>query len=165
MAGKAFASGLFAIALAAAPALAQEADGPGYARETCFEVSLDGDFKLKIPCPPGTRPLLEKLPLPAEPAPRRDIVIDPEWPHDQAMVAEHDWPHDWAMIVPQAGAEEETVPLFDDLLDLVNPYLSGNRVEEGDQGGWYFDLDESHLSGSSEEDGGWEVLQFGAELK
>jgi len=165
MVGKAFASGLFAIALAAAPAFAQQAEDPGRARETCFEVSLDGDFKLKIPCPPGTRPLLEKLPLPAEPAPRRDIVIDPEWPHDQAMAVEHDWPHDWGMIAPQADAEEDTIPLFGDLLDLVNPYLSGNRVEEGDQDGWYFGLDESHPSDSSEEEGGWGVPQFGEELK
>lgn len=134
MAGKVFASGFVAIALAAAPAFAQEAQDPGRAHETCFEVSLDGDFKLKIPCPPGTRPLLEKLPLPAEPTPRRDIVIDPEWPHDQAMVAEHDWPHDWAMIVPQADAEEETVPLFGDLLDQFEFYLSGTQGEGGGSG-------------------------------
>ena len=130
MVGKAFASGIFAIALAVAPAFAQEADNSGRARETCFEVSLDGDFRLKIPCPPGTRPLLEKLPLLAEPTPRRDIVIDPEWPHDQAMVAEHDWPHDWAMIAPQAGVEKKAVPLFDDLLNQFEQKLSGYSAEQ-----------------------------------
>lgn len=130
MVGKAFASGLFAIALAAAPAFAQEAEDPGRARETCFEVSLDGDFKLKIPCPPGTRPLLEKLPLPAEPAPRRNIVIDPEWPHDQAFIAEYDWPHDWAMIVPQPDGEEEKIPLFDDLLGAIEQDLRESKVKQ-----------------------------------
>ena len=141
MVGKAFSLGVFAAALAATTVLAQEAEEPGRARETCAEVSLDGDYKMKVPCPPGIRPLLEQLPRPVEPAPRRDIVIDPEWPHDQAMVAEHDWPRDWAMIVPRAGAAEEMVPLFDELLNQFEPYLS---------------LDP--------EEGAWGVLQSGEEF-
>lgn len=138
MIGKTFASGLFAIALGAAPVLAQEAEELGGAGKTCAEISLDGDFKMKIPCPPGTRQLLEKLPQPAEPTPRRDIVVDPEWPHDQAMVAEDNWPHDWPMIVPQPDAEEEKIPLFDDLLEQFGPFMSRNPQGEGDQGDWYF---------------------------
>lgn len=129
-------SRLFAFALAgvvtfaASPALAQEAEEPGRVKETCLEVSLDGDYKFKIPCPPGTRPLLEQLPRPAEPAPRRDIVIDPEWPHDQAMVAEHDWPYDRAMVVPEAEEGEETVPLFDELLDAIERDVRESKVRQ-----------------------------------
>ena len=131
-----------AILLAAAPGWAQEADESAAGRETCAEVGLDGDFRLKIPCPPGTRGLLQQLPRPADPAPRRDIVIDPEWPHDQAMAVEHDWPRDWAMIVPQPQAKEETMPVFDDLVGLQ---LSGEwgdiSVDSGaedDLDDWYF---------------------------
>lgn len=142
MVGKAFILGIVAATLAAMPTVAQEAGEPGGARETCAEVSLDGDLEFNIPCPPGIRPLLEHLPRPADPPPRRDIVIDPEWPHDQAMIREHDWNHDWAMVAPQADDVEEAIPLFDDLQGLV----------------------ELHLSGNSEEDGGWGKLQFGDEL-
>lgn len=124
MAGKIFVLGIVAAALAAPPVFAQETEEPGRARETCAEVSLDGDYKMKVPCPPGIRPLLEQLPRPAEPASRRDIVIDPEWPHDQAMVEEHDWSQDWAMVVPRADTEEDAVPLFDELLNQFEPYLS-----------------------------------------
>jgi hypothetical protein len=130
MVGKAILSIIFAVTLAAAPVLAQEAEEPGRAKETCLEVSLDGDYKFKIPCPQGTRPLLEKLPRPAEPAPRRDIVIDPEWPHDQAMVAEHDWPHDWAMIAPHAGEGEEAAPLFDELLGAIERDVRESKVRQ-----------------------------------
>lgn len=130
MVGKTFVLGIVAAALAATPVLAQEAEEPGRARETCAEVSLDGDYELKIPCPPGTRPLLEQLPRRADPAPRRDTVIDPEWPHDQAMVQEHDWSHDWAMIVPRTGAEEETVPLFDDLLGAIEQDVRESKVRQ-----------------------------------
>ena len=130
MVGKAFVFGIFAGALAAIPAVAQEAEEPGRARETCAEVSLDGEYKLKVPCPPGTRPLLEQLPRPAEPSPRRDIVIDPKWPHDQAMIQKHDWPHDWAMVAPQADAEEETVPLFDDLLGAIERDVRESKVRQ-----------------------------------
>ena len=136
-----------AILLAAAPGWAQEVDEQAAGRETCAEVSLDGDFRLKIPCPPGTRGLLQQLPRPADPAPRRDIVIDPEWPHDQAMVAEHDWSHDWAMVVPQADEEAETIPLFDDLLKQFGPFMSRNPQGEGDQGEWYF---EKEIDGAAE---------------
>lgn len=139
MIGRVAAFSALLFALAATPANAQEAEGSGRARETCAEVRLDGDFHLKIPCPPGTRDLLKQLPRPAGPAPRRDIVIDPKWPHDQAMIIEHVWPHDWAMIVPQTGEEEEAVPLFDDLLGLFKPYLSDDRIEDGEQGDRYFD--------------------------
>ncbi|MBE9557050.1 MAG: hypothetical protein IMF08_09360 [Proteobacteria bacterium] len=142
MVGKTFVLGIFAAALAATPVLAQEAEEPGRVRETCAEVSLDGDLEFNIPCPPGIRPLLEHLPRPTDPPPRRDIVIDPEWPHDQAVVAEDDWSHDWAMVVPRADEGEEEFPLFGDLLGLFEPLLSG------------------HL----EEDGGWRVLQSGEEL-
>lgn len=128
MVGKTFVLGIVAAALTATPALAQEAEEPGR-EKTCAEVSLDGDYELNIPCPPGIRPLLEQLPRPAEPTSRRDIVIDPEWPHDQAMAAEHDWPHDWAMILPHAG-EGEAVPLFDDLLGLFEQKLSGYSAEQ-----------------------------------
>ncbi|MEN8197331.1 MAG: hypothetical protein ABFS30_12585 [Pseudomonadota bacterium] len=117
-------------ALAAAPALAQETEEPRARKENCLEVSLDGDYKFKIPCPQGTRPLLEKLPRPAEPAPRRDIVIDPEWPHDQAMLAEHDWPHDWAMIAPQADDREEAIPLFDGLFGAIEQDMRESRVRQ-----------------------------------
>jgi hypothetical protein len=136
MTGRVAALSALLFALAATPANAQEADGSGRARETCAEVRLDGDFQLKIPCPPGTRELLKQLPRPAESAPRRDIVIDPKWPHDQAMIAEHDWPHDWAMVVPQTEPEEEAVPLLDDLLGLVKPYLSNDQTEDGGLGSW-----------------------------
>jgi hypothetical protein len=118
-------------AFAAATALAQEAEEPRAGKETCLEVSLDGDYKFKVPCPRSTRPLLGKLPRPAEPAPRRDIVIDPEWPHDQAMLAEHDWPHDQAMIAPQADdGEEEAVPLFDELLGAIEQDMRESRVRQ-----------------------------------
>ena len=130
MVGKIFVLGIFAATLAATPVLAQEAEEPDRAKETCAEVSLDGDYELKIPCPPGIRPLLEQLPRPADPAPRRDIVIDPEWPNDQAMAAEHDWSHDWAMIVPQADTEEETVPLFDDLLGVIERNMREHNVRQ-----------------------------------
>lgn len=139
MVGKTFAFGVFAAALAATPVLAQEVEEPGRARETCAEVSLDGDYKMKVPCPPGIRPLLEQFPHLAEPDPRRDIVIDPEWPHDRAMAADHDWPHDWAMITPRAGAEEEAVPLFDDLLNQFEQKLSGYSAEDDGGSGWYFE--------------------------
>jgi len=128
-----------AILLAAAPGLAQEVEEPAAGRETCAEVGLDGALKLKIPCPPGTRGLLQQLPRPADPAPRRDIVIDPEWPHDQAMVEEHDWPHDWAMVVPPPDEDTETIPLFGELLEQFGPFLSRNPQEEGDRGEWYFE--------------------------
>lgn len=114
--------------LAAAPALAQEAEEPRARKETCLEVGLDGDYKFKIPCPPGIRPLLEQLPRPAEPAPRRDIVIDPEWPHDQAMVSEHDWPHDSAMIVPHADEEKRDIPQFDELLGAIERDMRESKV-------------------------------------
>ena len=117
-------------ALAAAPALAQEAEEPGRAKETCLEVSLDGNYKFKIPCPQGARSLLEKLPRPADPAPRRDIVIDPEWPHDQAMAAEHDWPHDRAMIAPRAGEGKEAIPLFDELFGAVERDVRESKVRQ-----------------------------------
>ena len=130
MAGKAILSIIFAVTLAAASVLAQEAEEPGRAKETCLEVSLDGDYKFKIPCPQGTRPLLEKLPRPAEPAPRRDIVIDPEWPHDQAMIQEHDWPHDWAMIAPHADEGEEAAPLFDELLGAIERDVRESKVRQ-----------------------------------
>ena len=143
MIGKASASRLFAIALAglvtlaAAPAPAQEAEEARARKETCLEVGFDGDYKFKIPCPPGIRPLLEQLPRPAEPAPRRGIVIDPQWPHDQAMAAEHDWPYDSAMIAPHADEGDETAPLFGELLGLFEEYLSGYS-EDQSTGGWYF---------------------------
>ena len=119
MVGKAFISGLFATTLAATPALAQEAKASGRASETCLKVSFDGDYKIEIPCPPGARRRLEQLPRPADPAPRHDIVIDPEWPHDQAMATEPDWPHDSAMIAPRAEEAEEAIPLFDELLGAI----------------------------------------------
>lgn len=136
MTGRTGASIILLAVLAATPAAAQEMGDSGRVKETCAEVKLDGDFRLKIPWPPGTRDFLQQLPRPVEPAPRRDIVIDPKWPHDQAMLAEHDWPHDWAMIVPQTDAEEEAVPLLDDFLGLVKPYLSNNGSEDGRKGGW-----------------------------
>lgn len=139
MTGKVVVLSVLLAALAANPAIAQESGESDRIRETCAEVSLDDDFRLKIPCPPGTRDFLQQLPRPAEPAPHRDIAVDPEWPHDQAMIAGHDWPHGWAMVVPQAEAEEEAVPPFDDLLGLVKPYLSDDRSEGGGQGGWYFE--------------------------
>lgn len=117
------------VALAATPALAQEAEEPRGRKETCLEVSLDGDYKLKIPCPQGTRPLLEKLPSPAEPTPRGDIVIDPKWPYDQAMAADHAWPHDWAMIAPQAD-DEEAIPLFDELLGAIEKDVRESKVRQ-----------------------------------
>jgi hypothetical protein len=129
MVGKAFTCGLFAIVIAA-PALAQERAIPQARKETCLEVRLDGDYKFKIPCPQGTRPLLEKLPRPADPAPRRDLAIDPEWPHDQAMVAEHDWPYDSAMITRQAEEEEQAIPLFDKLLGAIERDVRESKVRE-----------------------------------
>ena len=130
MVGKAIISVIFAVTVAAPLALAQEAGGPGRTKETCAEVSFDGDYELKIPCPPGTRPLLEHLPRPAEPAPRRDIVIDPEWPHDQAMIQEHDWPHDWAMVAPHYGEGEEAIPLFDELLGAIEQDVRESKVRQ-----------------------------------
>lgn len=124
MVGKAFILWIVAATLAAAPTHAQEAG------ETCAEVSLDGDLEFNIPCPPGIRPLLEHLPRPADPAPRRDIVIDPEWPHDQAMAAEHDWPHDWAIIAPQADEEEEAAPLFDELFGAIERDVRESKVRQ-----------------------------------
>jgi hypothetical protein len=124
MVGKAFILWIVAATLAAAPTLAQEA------RETCAEVSLDGDLEFNIPCPPGIRPLLEHFPRPADPPPRRDIVIDPEWPHDQAMAAEHDWPHDWAIIAPQADEEEEAAPLFDELFGAIEQDVRESKVRQ-----------------------------------
>lgn len=115
------------IALVATPSLARAADAP------CAEVRFDGDYRLKIPCPPGTRLLLEHIPRPAKPPRRQDDVIDPDWPHDQAMIREHDWPHDMAMIAPQQQQEEEpagTAPLLDELLGLIEPYLSEHPDEE-----------------------------------
>lgn len=91
------------------------------AGETCLELQLGGGNAVEIPCPEGTRPLLEKLPRLAEPTPRRDIAIDPQWPHDQAMVAERDWPYDNAMIVPHPDAAGDAKPLLGDLLDLLDP--------------------------------------------
>ena len=131
MVGKTFVLGIFAAALAATPVLAQEAEEPGRVRETCAEVSLDGDLEFNIPCPPGIRPLLEHLPHPADPPPRRDIVVDPEWTHDQAMVEENDWPHDWAMIAPRASdGEEETVPLFGELFGAIEQDMRESKVRQ-----------------------------------
>ena len=132
------------VTLATTPGFAQEAEGPQTHKETCLEVSVDGGFKMQIPCPPGLRPLLEQLPRPAEPAPRRDIVIDPKWPHDQAMIEDHDWPHDWAMIVPHAGDGEEAIPLFDNLLGLFGRRLSNYSAEQSPEG-WYFEAEDWHI--------------------
>jgi hypothetical protein len=129
MVGKAFASGLLVIGLAA-PAFAQEAAIPQARKETCLEVRLDGDYKFKIPCPHGTRPLLEKLPRPADPAPRHGLAIDPEWPHDQAMATEPDWPHDSAMIAPLEGDVEQAVPLFDKLLGALESDVRESKVRQ-----------------------------------
>jgi hypothetical protein len=96
MVGKTIISVIFAVTLAAAPALAQEAEEPRARKETCAEV----------------------------------IVIDPEWPHDQAMVADHDWPHDRAMIVPHAEEGEETVPLFDELLGAIEQDVRESKVRQ-----------------------------------
>ena len=125
MVGKALIFGFFVVALAATPALAREAR-----KETCLEVSVDGSYKFKIPCPPGVRPLLKQLPVPAEPAPRRGIVIDPQWPHDQAMAPEHDWPHDSAMIVPRNGESKPAVPLFDQLLGAIERDVRESKVRQ-----------------------------------
>ena len=132
------------VALAAAPGFAQDAEESQASKETCLEVSVDGGFKLKIPCPPGLRPLLEQLPRPAEPAPRRDFVIDPEWPHDQAMIEDHDWPYDHAMIIPRAGEGEEAIPLFGDLLGLFERRLSDYSADRP-PGNWYFEMDDRHI--------------------
>ena len=125
---KAIISLIFAVA--ATPALAQQAEESRARKETCLEVSVDGDYKFKIPCPRGTRPLLEKLPRLAEPAPHRDIVIVPEWPHDQAMAAGHDWPHDWAMVAPHDDDREEAIPLFDELFGAIEQDLRESRVRQ-----------------------------------
>lgn len=117
-------------ALTAALAVAQEAEERPARKETCLEVSLGGDYKFRIPCPEGARPLLEKLPRPAEQAPRRDIVIDPQWPHDQAMAADRDWPHDSAMIAPHADDGEEEIPLFDDLLGAIERDVREGKVRQ-----------------------------------
>jgi hypothetical protein len=130
MVGKAIISVTFAATLAAASAVAQEAEERPAHKETCAEVSLDGDLEFNIPCPPGIRPLLEHLPRPADPPPRRDIVIDPEWPHDQAMVEENDWPHDWAMIAPRASDGEETIPLFGELFGAIEQDMRESKVRQ-----------------------------------
>ncbi len=124
-------SRLFAIALAglvtlAAAALAQEPQDSRDSTETCLTVSAGGDYKYEFPCPQGLRPLLEQL----YPPPRRDIVIDPQWPHDQAMLTDPDWPHDWAMVAPRAGEEEEAIPLLDELLSLFERNLSGHSEKQ-----------------------------------
>jgi hypothetical protein len=116
--------------LAAAPVLAQGKNETQTRKETCLEVSLDGDYKFKIPCPQGTRQLLEKFPRPTEPAPRRKLVIDPKWPHDQAMAAELDWPHDRAMIAPQDGEVEPAIPLFDELLGALERDVRESKVRQ-----------------------------------
>jgi hypothetical protein len=67
---------------------------------------------------------------PADPPPRRDIVIDPEWPHDQAMAAEHHWPHDWAILAPQADEEEEAAPLFDELFGAIEQDVRESKVRQ-----------------------------------
>ncbi len=61
-----------------------------HAGETCLELRLSGEYAVEIPCPDGTRPFLERLPGPTESGPRRDLVIDPQWPHDRTMIAEHE---------------------------------------------------------------------------
>ena len=63
-------------------------------------------------------------------APRRELVIDPKWPHDQAMVAEHDWPHDSAMIAPQDGEAEPAIPLFDELLGALERDVRESKVRQ-----------------------------------
>lgn len=146
MTGRVAALSVLLTVLATAPAAAQEAGDHALRSETCAEVSLDGDFHLKIPCPPGTRDLLKQLPRPTEPAPRRDIVIDPKWPHDQAMVADHDWPQDWAMVAPEEEKPKETVPLLDELLGLFGPYLSGTPAKEGKSGKLHVDKKVGHAS-------------------
>lgn len=122
MIGKASASRLFAVALAglvafvAVPALAHEVEGPRPRDGTCRAVLFGEDYEFKIPCPP------------AIPAARRDIVVDPDWPHDQAMTAEHDWPHDSAMVVPRAEEAEEAIPLFDELLGAIERDVRESKV-------------------------------------
>lgn len=113
-------------ALAAAPALAEDSIAPSGGRETCAEVGFSSDTRLKIPCPPGIRSLLDQFPRILEPELRRDIVIDPDWPHDHAMIAEQDWPYDQAMIAPHEEPEKPLLPFFDDLLKQFAPLMSSD---------------------------------------
>jgi hypothetical protein len=138
MPARSFAFGVALSALVAAPALAEEPGAPSRAKETCAEVGFGSDSRLKIPCPPGIRSLLDRLPRVRGPETRRDIAIDPSWPHDKAIIAGLDWPYDRAMIAPHEEPEKPLVPLIDDLLKQFGPVLS-----------------------SDPEGGSWGELQFG----
>jgi len=105
-------------------AFAQEQFHAGAGEPICLAVNADTLIRIKLPCPRDLQPLLEQLGVPAEPAPRRDVVIDPHWPHDEAMIAGRDWPHDEAMVVPRGDKRKKAVPLIEDLLGLFGGHLS-----------------------------------------
>jgi len=105
-------------------AFAQEPLPAGARETTCLAINADTLIRIELPCPRDLQPLLEQLGVPTEPAPRRDIVIDPDWPHDGAMVAGRDWPHDEAMVVPRGDTRKKAVPLLEDLLGLFGGHLS-----------------------------------------
>jgi len=108
---------------------------PARAADPCAELKLSGATVLALPCPEELGRLLDSPLLKPPPGdtdtPEIDpeMAVEPDWPHDEALVAGHDWPHDRAMVVPRGERRKEAPPPLDELLGLFGRFLSRDPGE------------------------------------
>lgn len=84
-------AGFAALPAAAGPARAQSG-------EPCLELRLGGKNALKIPCPEGLAELLDLPLFGTPPEEYENFAIDPNIPDDRDMVITPEWPHDEGMM-------------------------------------------------------------------
>jgi hypothetical protein len=63
-----------------------------------FAVDRDGYGPVEIPCPEYYEGEFLSSFLSPQSNDSDEMAIDPQWPWDQAMLAERDWPHDQAIV-------------------------------------------------------------------